>query len=501
MDITYFGPSIDVFAQAFYDSVDDEFDLVITTNTPTQVVGINPDTNWEVTMTGTGLNANTLSGTVTGITIRDDLGNTIMTLTNFAWATSDLIPAMIDLIELDDSTALDALLDIGDVNFDGSGAVDGFDLVLDTLTTNVDAIGTPFDDTLEGGSGDDSLAGGAGRDRLEGNDGNDTIDASGGSTASQGWGDYIRPGLGSNTIIGHAGLYASGDGIDISYGNMSGVGGGLTINVGANGSGTAVAANGAVNDTFTYANYFEGSAGNDSITGSNADHWEGFAPLGGADTVNGRGGYDMLSYQWEISYFGGVGSGIVVDAAAGTVTDTQGNTDHFSNIEEIRGSERGDTMSAVGSATGMHFEGLDGNDSLLGSAHSDWLEGGDGNDTIRTGDNDLEDIVVPGRGNDLVDFSGVVTGFGTLGHWDLSAGINATIDGNANTGTIDKGMNGTTTIVGIQTTMTGTNNFGFALIGSSHNDSFNLTVADGGWMMVNGSAGTDSYQINASNGS
>ncbi|MDQ2090269.1 calcium-binding protein, partial [Marimonas arenosa] len=331
MDITYLGPSsADVFDQAFYDSVDDEFELVITTNTPTQVVGYNPATNWEVTFTGTGLNADPLAGTVTGMTIRDDDGNTIITFTNFAWATTDLIPALIDLIELDDSTALDALLDSGEVNFDGSGAVDGFDLVLDTLTTHIDAIGTPFNDTLEGGSGNDDLAGGDGNDSILGNGGRDTL---------------------------------------------------------------------------------RGNAGDDFI--------------------NGGGG----------------------------------------------------------------------NDSIIGGLGNDRLEGGGGDDTIVSGSNDGNEVVVPGSGNDSVLFSGITQGsfdYVTLGHWDLSAGVTVTIDGNANTATVDKGVNGTTTITDIRNPMLAD---GLGVWGSGFDDTFNITVVDGGWMQVNGSAGTDSYQINASNGS
>ncbi len=260
-------------------------------------------------------------------------------------------------------------------------------------------IGGRGDDRLQGQNGDDSIFGGAGRDRLFGGDGNDTLNASGGSTESQGFGDDIRPGLGSNTIQGHAGLFTDGDSADLSYGDLSGTGG-LTITNGVNGTGTVVSASpGQVNDTFTYIGYFEGSQDNDVYNGADSDFFESFAPLGGADTINGNGGYDQITYKYESSYFDGIGSGIVVSGGtSGTVTDTQGNTDIYTGIEQIRGSERGDTMSAAGTNESIQFRGGGGNDQLTGGAGDDTLRGGDGNDTLTGGFGD--DEIVGGDGDD-----------------------------------------------------------------------------------------------------
>lgn len=262
-------------------------------------------------------------------------------------------------------------------------------------------IGRAGDDTLNGEDGNDRLVGGDGRDRLDGGDGNDLIDASGGTADSQGYGDYIRPGLGSDTILGHAAHYASGDGIDISYGPLSGIGG-MTITVGADGGGTAISGTaGLVNDTFTFAHYFEGSGDGDSITGSDADHFEGYAPLGGADTIDGGDGFDQLNYSYEASYYNDTGSGITVNVAAGTVVDTQGFTDSFTGIEEILGSDFADNMAAGGFAGGVRFRGEDGDDSLIGGAGGDYLEGGTGNDSITGGAGN--DTINDGRGVDIVD--------------------------------------------------------------------------------------------------
>ena len=258
-------------------------------------------------------------------------------------------------------------------------------------------IGLAGDDRLEGGKGNDTLRGGSGRDRLEGGDGNDTLDASRGTAFSQGYGDYIRPGLGHDTILGHAFLWSTGEGADISYGDLSGIGG-LTIRSGVEGTGTAVSGDGRVNDSFTYIHYFEGSQDGDLIIGSNSDRWEGFAPLGGADTIRGGGGANALNYSYEADYFGGSGSGILASIPAGTVRDTQGNTDVIFRITDIRGSDFGDRMTAAGAAADIRFRGNGGNDTLIGGAGADTLDGGDGNDILRG--NKGRDEFYDGAGND-----------------------------------------------------------------------------------------------------
>lgn len=114
---------------------------------------------------------------------------------------------------------------------------------------NDSLVGGLGNDDLIGGAGNDTLVGGLGNDYLEGGAGNDTLD---GSADATGYGDYIRPGLGTNTILGSQTLYqVAQDGIDISYSDVSGVGG-LTILVGANGTGTVRSGIvGQVNDTFS----------------------------------------------------------------------------------------------------------------------------------------------------------------------------------------------------------------------------------------------------------
>ena len=289
--------------------------------------------------------------------------------------------------------------------------------------------GRDGDDTLRGDEGNDTLIGGLGRDNLRGGDGNDVLDASQGDSASEGWGDFVEPGLGNNTILGNATIYAAGEGIDIFYGDLSGIGG-LTFTVGANGSGTVVSGTpGQVNDTFTYVHYFIGSQDADSMTGS-ANSWEGWQGRGGNDTIDGGAGFDRLDYRDD--WRDGGTSGINANMAAGTVIDGFGNTDTVMNIEGIDGTQYNDRMT--GSNFAIEFRGYEGNDTLIGGVLDDRLEGGDGNDVLRGFGG--RDRLFGGAGDDLLDASGgsaasqgfgdyVRPGLGTdtiLGHQQLYMG-------------------------------------------------------------------------------
>ena len=271
--------------------------------------------------------------------------------------------------------------------------VDGTDWA-DTMTAEGTTTGFQFrggdgDDTLTGGSGDDTLRGDAGNDRLisnggndnlRGGDGNDWLDASGGLTSEEQYGDFVTPGLGQDTILGHAGTWATGDGTDISYGDVSGVGG-LTITSNDGGDGTVVSGDGRVNDTFTYVHAFGGSQDADLLNGSDEDHFQQFEGHGGNDTINGGGGWDQVSYRWEIGWdSSSPNQAIVANLATGTVIDTHGDTDTLTGIEAIRATTLDDTLNAFGSATGWRLRGEDGNDRLTDSAHADWLQGDAGND-------------------------------------------------------------------------------------------------------------------------
>ncbi|SFE41745.1 calcium-binding protein [Roseivivax sediminis] len=244
--------------------------------------------------------------------------------------------------------------------------------------------GNGGDNRLVSGSGADTLTGGGGRDVLIGGAGDDLIDAATGRADSQGFGDYVRPGIGSNTVIGHEAAFAlgGGRGLDLSYADIDDVGG-VTVTIGANGSGTSVATNGEVNDTFTFVDYVEGTQQGDVLTGSDLD--EGFAGQDGADTIDGGGGFDILYMQAD-GVFGTAGeTGVTVNVAAGTAIDASGATDTFSNIEEVRGTSAGDRMVATGYAADIFLRGGAGDDTLRGGNGDDLIDGDAGDDTAVIG--------------------------------------------------------------------------------------------------------------------
>lgn len=258
---------------------------------------------------------------------------------------------------------------------------------IDGLGGNDTILGLGGNDTLEGGAGDDSLVGGGGDDdNLRGDAGNDTLVlsndgyAEGGSgddtfdltgMTTNGYGGFIKPGLGSNTILGSQTLWDSGEGHDISYDDVSGVGG-ITLQVGADGSGTATSGTaGQVNDTFTYAHYFIGSGDADNFTGSDnsrdGSDFEGWQLEAGNDTLDGGGGYDLLEYYWEAEGRSGA-SAVNVNFTTGTATDSYGDTDTFTGIEAVRGTYYDDTFVGGGEDLGrVRITGLAGNDTITGT--------------------------------------------------------------------------------------------------------------------------------------
>ncbi|MFV1874297.1 beta strand repeat-containing protein [Nioella sp.] len=315
------------------------------------------------------------------------------------------------------------------IAIDGFGDTDslsGFERVMGSNSGDT-IIGDDQDNELEGLDGNDTIAGGGGRDNIRGGDGDDTLDASGGDSASQGFGDIISGGTGNNTIIGHAQAFAdrSGGGIDVIYENVAGTGG-VVITVGANGTGTTTSNNaGVVNDTFTYADHFEGTQDADVFNGSDGgsgtgqgnESWVGEA---GNDTINGNGGWDMVQYWLE----GGT-NGVNVNLATGVATDSYGDTDSLSGIEAVAGTDQNDTL--IGDGNDNYFEDRGGDDSINAAGGNDWIRLNSGSDTVDGGDGfdtleiDLNGFTLPAGFIYQLDLS---TGYsGQLGNPNLSDSI------------------------------------------------------------------------------
>jgi Ca2+-binding RTX toxin-like protein len=94
---------------------------------------------------------------------------------------------------------------------------------------------------------------------------------------------------------------------------------------------------------------------------------EGFDPRGGADTVDGQGGFDTVFYS-------SAPNAIQVNLTLATgqvVQDGWGSSDTLANIERVEGSHRNDT-----------FLGNDGDNSFRGLSGHDTIDGGNGQDHV-----------------------------------------------------------------------------------------------------------------------
>src|SRR6056297_1720244 len=135
------------------------------------------------------------------------------------------------------------------------------------------------------------------------------------------------------------------------------------------------------------------------------------------------------------------------------------------------------------------IQGTDGDEQLVGSIGDDVIVSGDAR----------SDFIGASEGNDTIDLSGMnqIEAFVSLDYRRLDAGITATINGETNTGTVDKGLNGVDTLVDVENPMiAGYNSGGLSLIGTGFSDTFDVTVPDGQWISVSGGGGADTYIIN-----
>lgn len=154
-----------------------------------------------------------------------------------------------------------------------------------------------------------------------------------------------------------------------------------------------------------HINEFQSSDFDDRIIGSGHD--EQFILRAGNDTLDGRGGIDLVRYDRY-----GVDS-VDVDLRAGTATGTWGGkafSHTLSNIESVRGS-RADNDTLLGNSVGNTLDGRGGDDRLEGFKGKDILIGGDGND-----------ILFGGNGNDVLYGDGNFINFVLSGRASISPG-------------------------------------------------------------------------------
>ena len=211
----------------------------------------------------------------------------------------------------------------------------------------------------------------------------------------------------------------------------------------------------------------------------------------GSDTFNIVSGRVQINYRH-------VSNGIDVDLEAGRTND-----DGFGDADTIIG----DVRQLVG--------GL-GDDTLLGSNTGDRFDGGEGDDTINprasTCDNtNTQDSVFGSLGDDTIIYTDVgEAGCNSLyygvpwrGESSISEGqgIDVTINGVTNRGTVRKGGDGTDTLVDIATQLNASMAAPWGsttLYGTFSDDVFDLTLDEGQSMSVKGLGGNDTFHVSGS---
>ena len=183
---------------------------------------------------------------------------------------------------------------------------------------------------------------------------------------------------------------------------------------------------------------------------------------------------------------------IFADEVAGTATYTVSSTDN----DYLRGDSDNNLLNGGGGNDTLY--GGPGNDTLYGGDGVDELDGGDGDDYLSPGNsNYVWERVAGSRGNDTIDFSGNETGYQAIDYRDadLDTGIEAAINGVTNTANVNKGPAGTDTILNVANPMTG---LGFRLHGTQYADEFEVRLDDSQWMLLEGGAGNDTFDIQGS---
>lgn len=173
--------------------------------------------------------------------------------------------------------------------------------------------------------------------------------------------EVFKGGGGDDTIDGGGGFYDFADYTDATSG--------ITAVLSGGGNGTVTSA-GTGTDTLRSIEGIFGSSYGDSITGSASTgnlvaSSELFRGNAGNDTINGGDGFDWAFYDTS-------SSGVTVTlggSADGTAQDGLGGTDVLRNIEAVRGSDLGDSMT--GSGWNEFFEGRAGNDTIDGQGGID----------------------------------------------------------------------------------------------------------------------------------
>ncbi|MBV1864703.1 MAG: hypothetical protein KUG74_09730, partial [Rhodobacteraceae bacterium] len=258
------------------------------------------------------------------------------------------------------------------------------------------AIGTDFNDRLNGDNRANKFNGGLGNDALFGNGGDDMFTYAAGL-------DSWHGGTGLDTA--NFSTYRFALAVDLSTGEArsrqaktletgtwtqlvslsaieNAIGSGFDDELRGNAKGNTLSG-------FVGNDKLFGLDGDDTLLGDDGDDiLEGGA---GADAIGGGNGTDTARYTSATA-------GISLDLKAGTGSLGDADGDTFKDIENIVGSQFADVIG--GSDIANNLKGGDGDDALSGLGGQDIVSGGKGNDSINGGDS--EDRLLGDDGNDVL---------------------------------------------------------------------------------------------------
>ncbi|MCW0002079.1 calcium-binding protein [Pararhizobium sp. YC-54] len=228
---------------------------------------------------------------------------------------------------------------------DAAAAYNQFDLARFLMRGNDTLTGNGGDQTLIGYAGNDTFIGGAGGDFVQGGEGKDTYDGNGSDGDTLAFDDaYYTP----TAFRGIALDSTKGTVID-AWGNI---------------------------ETFREFENFRGTQFRDSFIGSSID--EQFMGLGGRDTIDGGGGFDVVRYDRD-QRREGTGS-VTVNLVTQRAIDGFGQLDTLKNIEGARTGSASDKL--YGNSVDNLLRAGGGNDLLSGGLGNDNLRGEGGRDTF-----------------------------------------------------------------------------------------------------------------------
>jgi Ca2+-binding RTX toxin-like protein len=368
---------------------------------------------------GNGWDSAVFDGPASGYSVEYNTANSTITVT--------------DIDSTNGSSGVDILRSIEQLVFDDTMFNTGQNTTITGTSGNDTLTGTTGNNRIDGLAGNDSILGLAGQDTLIGGPGNDTLD--GGAieqillngdgnmalywsstaavrvdlqqqTALDGMGGTdtllnittVSGSLHSDVLIGTSGVARSefffgNQGNDtIDGGAISPLTQGLEVNLASywdvtntdpaftSGvsvdlrAGTAVSAYYG-NDTLINIQSVAGTKFNDQLLGADDSYLELFSPMGGNDTIDGRGGNNnnVLYYQAEGPIIGNLAEGWVKKMPqAGT---SPLGTDTVRNIQGLRGGNYADELTGGNKAN-------DGFERFLGNRGDDTIDGGTGYDRV-----------------------------------------------------------------------------------------------------------------------